>query len=165
MKVLKDLYGFVFGKSKPNKKRKLTPPSERPKNAYLKYCEYGLISKDIFEGNLHGKFEGKFMGSGNWIHDQKDWRKYFKKNKDLVMISIRNAEKMANVVSNLNTNTNVSYGMTAGTYLKKDNVIVGHTTIERKQPVIFGKEGFENFNKSAFELFKTKVQEEADKQR
>lgn len=82
MKLIKDLYGFVFGKAKPNKKRKLTPPSERPKNAYLKYVEYGLIN----EGALTGHY------TGNWIQDQKEWRYYFKHNKDFVMISIKNYE-------------------------------------------------------------------------
>lgn len=91
MKILKDLYGFVFGKSKPNKPRKRTKPSERPKNAYLRYVDHGLIN----EGILNGCF------TGNWIHDQKEWRKYFKKNKDFVMINIVNSEKMANIVNNL----------------------------------------------------------------
>ncbi len=109
MKVLKDLYGFVFGKSKPNKKRKLTPPSERPKNAYLKYHEYDLLN----EGSATGLFDG------NWNKDKIKWRKYFKNNKDLVMISIKNAEKMANVVSKLSQS-----------YLEKipDNYIVGGVT-------------------------------------
>ncbi len=84
MKVLKDLYGFVFGKSKPNKKRKLTPPSERPKNAYLKYVEHGLIN----EGVLIGQY------TGEWVKDQKVWRKYFKANKDFVMINIHNADPL-----------------------------------------------------------------------
>lgn len=83
MKALKDFYSFVFGKSKPNKKRKLTPPSERPKNAYLKYVEHGLIN----EGILIGQY------TGEWVKDQKAWRKYFKANKDFVMISINNANR------------------------------------------------------------------------
>lgn len=82
MKVLKDIYSFVFGKSKPNKKRKLTPPSERPKNAYLKYVEHGLIN----EGILIGQY------TGEWVKDQKAWYKYFKANKDFVMINIKNKE-------------------------------------------------------------------------
>lgn len=93
MKVLKDLYGFVFGKSKPNKKRKLSPPSERPKNAYLKYKEYCLFNS----------YDYDYIFTGNWVNDQKEWRKYFKNNKDFVMINIRNSEKMINIVSNLNT--------------------------------------------------------------
>ncbi len=83
MKALKDFYSFVFGKSKPNKKRKLTPPSERPKNAYLKYVEHGLIN----EGILIGQY------TGEWVKDQKAWYTYFKKNKDFVMINIKNQEK------------------------------------------------------------------------
>ena len=79
MKLIKDLYGFVCVKAKTNKKRNLTPPSARPKNAYLKYVEYGLIN----EGALTGHY------TGNWIQDQKEWRTYFKHNKDFVLISIR----------------------------------------------------------------------------
>ncbi len=126
MKALKDFYSFVFGKSKPNKKRKLTPPSERPKNAYLKYVEHGLIN----EGILIGQY------TGEWVKDQKAWYKYFKANKDFVMINIHRANQNYSIGWAYKKDY---FGTTAGSDLTKE--IISTNTHSDPKPKMTIKPG------------------------
>jgi len=87
MKVLRNLYGFVFKRNEPKKKRKISYPSERPKYCYNKYLELGLFEDVVLKQSF----------TKEWIKDKNKWKNYFRHNKNKILVNIGIHSKSNNI--------------------------------------------------------------------